>query len=514
MDIAFSRYYHERTKYDPDTLYQKSQGLDWRSQPSPFKEYKFGKEIDLKPYLTQNYSLRDRENRWWQRLSFLLLCSYGITAEVPTMFGEPLYLRASPSAGGLYPAEIYIISSGSGYLSRGIYNYQARNHTLWKYWDSDVWLNLRNACFDSPLFAKTDIALAVTAVFIRSSWRYQARAYRRICLDSGHLLGNIELAGSMYGFKPCFIGGFLDKQVNDLLYLDPQQEGTLAVIPTICLQQRCANDITQQFGEISNPYPALASPIAYNYPDVEDSELLDYCHRASNIEERKILPVPETEQVDKYNWPFGVKIKLDNFQIGWQEPDSERPLQGLENTMLSRRSTRSYTGGRITKQQLAAILCFTYHPERYTDNGIDRHPDYFDLSSIQTFIAISGVEDLEDGCYYYAPAANELRQIRFNNFRQELHYLSLGQDLSRDAAAIVFHTADLNKAIAKYGDRVYRYLHLDAGHLGQKLNLAALRIGVGVSGIAGFFDDRVNEVLGIPTDEAVLYLTTLGQPKQ
>ncbi|NER30962.1 MAG: SagB/ThcOx family dehydrogenase, partial [Symploca sp. SIO1C4] len=71
--------------------------------------------------------------------------------------------------------------------------------------------------------------------------------------------------------------------------------------------------------------------------------------------------------------------------------------------------------------------------------------------------------------------------------------------------------ADLKMAVSKYGDRAYRYLHMDAGHLGQRLNLAAIGLDLGVSGIAGFFDDQVNEVLGIPTDEAVLYITTLGQ---
>jgi len=72
----------------------------------------------------------------------------------------------------------------------------------------------------------------------------------------------------------------------------------------------------------------------------------------------------------------------------------------------------------------------------------------------------------------------------------------------------------LKKAVAKYGDRVYRYLHMDAGHLGQRLNLAAIRLRLGVSGIGGFFDDHVNDVLGIPADEAVLYITTLGRPAQ
>lgn len=41
----------------------------------------------------------------------------------------------------------------------------------------------------------------------------------------------------------------------------------------------------------------------------------------------------------------------------------------------------------------------------------------------------------------------------------------------------------------------------------------ATYLGLGVSGIAGFFDDQVNEVLGIPIDEAVIYITTLGCPK-
>jgi SagB-type dehydrogenase family enzyme len=183
----------------------------------------------------------------------------------------------------------------------------------------------------------------------------------------------------------------------------------------------------------------------------------------------------------------------------------------LENTILQRRSTREYSGAKLELAELKAILDFTYQPQHYTDQGIDGNPDYFDLSLIETFVAVTGVVGLDEGCYYYAPKSQELRQIRFKNFRDELHYLCLGQDLGRDAGAVIFHTADLQKAVAKYGDRVYRYLHMDAGHLGQRLNLAAIGLGVGVSGIAGFFDDLVNEVLGIPSDEAVLYITTLGR---
>jgi len=118
---------------------------------------------------------------------------------------------------------------------------------------------------------------------------------------------------------------------------------------------------------------------------------------------------------------------------------------------------------------------------------------------------------LEAGCYYYAPQAEELRQIRFDQFRKDLHFLCLGQELGRDASVVIFHTANLATAVEKYGDRAYRYLHIDAGHLGQRLNLAATQRNLGVSGIAGFFDDQVNELLSIPAEEAVLYITTVGQ---
>jgi SagB-type dehydrogenase family enzyme len=189
-------------------------------------------------------------------------------------------------------------------------------------------------------------------------------------------------------------------------------------------------------------------------------------------------------------------------------------LTGLEETLIKRRSTRGYNGGELTLNELKALLDFTYHPEHYIEQHLDHNPDYCDINSVETFIVVSGVQGLEEGCYYYAPHVQELRQIRFKNFRQELHFLCLGQDLGRDAAAVVFHTADLAGAIAQWGDRAYRYLHLDAGHLGQRLNLAAVRMGIGVSGIAGFFDDRVNETLGIPIDEAVLYITTLGRARR
>lgn len=543
--VSIAQHYHQRTKYDPETIAAMSRGggLDWSQQPVPYKDYKLGHEIDLKPYLENEPERADGDWRWWQRLSRLLIDSYGLTAKVMTYSGTPMYLRSAPSAGGLYPAEVYLVSRGTSLLPAGLYNYQVRTHSLWRFWDDHPWQALQAACFWHPALETTQIALVVSAIFQRSAWRYQDRAYRRVFLDSGHLLGNLEVAGTLCDYRPHLIGGFADALVNKLLYLDGETESAIALLALA--------DLFEVDQNLSPARSALPSSIHIDVAPVPDGELLEYLHENSAItpdsgfgqlQQKNNAPLPfaieqtdspgsspsdagssnlDTKAVDdslqkpgkaikprsdKYNFPFGITVSTKTQPIGWGDR-----LEDLENTLLTRRSTRRFINAPISRADLFALLDFSYHPEHYRLQAFDPTPDYFDLSLIETFVAISNVETLEAGCYYYAPQAQELRQIRFNQFRKDLHFLCLGQELGRDAGVVIFHTANLQAAVEKYGDRAYRYLHMDAGHLGQRLNLAATRRGLGVSGIAGFFDDQVNELLSIPAEEAVLYITTVGR---
>src|SRR4029453_18471435 len=103
-----------------------------------------------------------------------------------------------------------------------------------------------------------------------------------------------------------------------------------------------------------------------------------------------------------------------------------------------------------------------------------------------------------------------LVELRRGGFQQQVWHFALGQDIARDAAAVVVHVADTDEALDAYGDRAYRYLHMDAGHVGQILNLAALALGFGASGIGGFFDDEVSGLLGLGSRKMILYVTVLG----
>jgi SagB-type dehydrogenase family enzyme len=490
--FSLAEYYHSRTKYDPETLSQQSQPIDWDHQPSPYKIYKIGHEI----------ALRDVADPLLVRLGQLLGLSYGLTQRVRTADGD-MYLRSAPSAGGLYPAELYVLSAGLPQLPAGLYSYQPQSHGLIRFWDCDVWPELQRACLFHPALEQTRLAIVTTAIFERSAWRYHDRAYRRVCLDTGHLLGNVDLACSVVDFRPHWIGGFVDVWMNQLLFLDPEVEAVLTVAAIADLLELSQN--------LPSFPVSLPSALQVDYPEIPAGRLIGGLHGATQInpelgESFNWRTIGRPRGVDGYNFPFCMRVEMGSEPIDWG-----LELGGLSGAMMRRRSTRGYSGERLSVTELGLLLDFTYQPEHYRLQGLNGEPDYFALELIETFVVISGVDGLDEGCYYYAPGAQELRQVRFKNFRDELHYLCLGQELGRDAAAVVFHTAKLAVAVERFGDRAYRYLHLDAGRLGQRLNVGAIGLGVGVSGIAGFFDDLVNEVLGIPKDEAVLYITTLGR---
>ena len=75
-------------------------------------------------------------------------------------------------------------------------------------------------------------------------------------------------------------------------------------------------------------------------------------------------------------------------------------------------------------------------------------------------------------------------------------------------------TAIPERTTWKYGQRGYRYVWLDAGHLGQNLYLVATAMGLGPVGIGGFFDRELDALLDLPAEERAFYLVCVGQPKE
>jgi nitroreductase len=92
--------------------------------------------------------------------------------------------------------------------------------------------------------------------------------------------------------------------------------------------------------------------------------------------------------------------------------------------------------------------------------------------------------------------------------------MCLGQDLAAECAYALVYTADLAALAGTYGDRGYRYACLDAGQIGERLNLWAVHQGLGSSGIGGYYDDQANELLAAPLAQGILYISLVGVPEE
>ena len=145
--------------------------------------------------------------------------------------GATQHFRASPSAGGLYPAELYVATHGVPGAPDGIHDYLPREHALALCWEGDFRAELARYAFAHPAMSRARAVLILTAVFERSAWRYRDRAYRRILLDSGHVMGNAVLAALPDGLAVAPVADFIDDGVDGLLLLDPARESPCSSRP-------------------------------------------------------------------------------------------------------------------------------------------------------------------------------------------------------------------------------------------------------------------------------------------
>jgi len=503
---SLSEIYHQETKYAESLMGKFQHQIEWNRQPSPYKEYCSEKKVDLLPYLPFKNNpftgkpLQSKEDSGYPfgklEIARLLYFTNGATGVLQYVNGQTTLLRSAPTAGGLYPTEIYLAIRNLSSFENGIYNFQVRDHSLILVWEGDFWNEFEQYCLRHEAVSVSNLLMICTAVYQRSAWRYQERAYRRILLDTGHIIGNMVAYAQEEGFTPVPIGSFYDRPLTQLLFLDEATEGPLVI--TALPQTSKINPRTLQ--------NSVASPIPANGETNEKGQTLQLKLHYSSfmVPEQDVPPVPSPISLHpifvQSKYPVRESLVLPSVAMDWEH--------GTGQTILTRRSTRAYTGEALPREDLAAILEYGYAPLHTSPLPL------LDADSLETYLVIQNVTGLRAGVYHYQPIPHELHLLLEGDFIQKTWHFCLGQELARDAAALLIHTAHLKEALGKHGNRAYRYLHLDAGHLGERVNLAAIRLGLGVSGIGGFYDDEVNALLGLTLEQIVVYITTLGQPQR
>jgi SagB-type dehydrogenase family enzyme len=162
-------------------------------------------------------------------VSTLLQWSYGITGEVGVHGGEIQSFRAAPSAGALYPAEVYLGVRAVEGIDAGIYHYEVPDNSLAVLSRGDPSSRLYYVCCEQAFARQASVIVMISAVVERAKRKYGGRGYRLALLDIGHLGQNLYLACTSLGLAIVTTCGFFDDEAADLLGLDGCDEAVFYI---------------------------------------------------------------------------------------------------------------------------------------------------------------------------------------------------------------------------------------------------------------------------------------------
>lgn len=186
--------------------------------------------------------------------------------------------------------------------------------------------------------------------------------------------------------------------------------------------------------------------------------------------------------------------------------------------LLNRRSCRDFSRQGISFRQLEQLLTLSFgcsHPGQ--DGMLFRtYPSAGGRYPIEVYPIVLRSEDMEPGIYHYNVLDNSLELIRAGLFDRELDSFYANQPFTNVPCYFMFSMV-FERTMQKYGEKGYRFLYLDAGHMGQNLYLVAEHLGLGTVAIGGGTksDRDIDELLHLNADEeSFFYGIAVGVPAE
>ena len=469
--------YHQAVSYDRDRM--GSFQLDWAARPSVQKTYpgqlrlELDREFDFPPLslpriLNREAGSGENPGLSPKRLSRILFAAYGATASSRQPDGE-FFFRTAPSAGALYPAELYLVlaqaeARESG-LEPGLYHYPSPDHGL---------TLLRPGSFGLP-----GTVFFLTAVTFRSAWKYRARAFRYCGLDTGHLTENLILALKAEGYDPETATALEAGRINSFLGLDPEREG--------CLLAVGLKGVEGLAGLPPADDPGLARSSLISNGEKRYKEL----ERIKAALGERVPPVPGEPGA-------GLGLNPGPWKALPEPPDPSAQA-GLGRCLILRRSKRNFIRTATAASHLGGLARLMR-----LESGIP----------LQVGLLLGGVEGIEDGFHLLDRAAQSLALVKPGDRRAEMARACLDQAWVGQAGIHFLFLADLARVDRSGGAGAYLETLLMAGRLGQRIYLGAAGVGLGCCGVGAFYDQECQELLGLGPNSRLLYLVAAGSVKK
>nr|WP_048147924.1 SagB/ThcOx family dehydrogenase [Palaeococcus ferrophilus] len=178
----------------------------------------------------------------------------------------------------------------------------------------------------------------------------------------------------------------------------------------------------------------------------------------------------------------------------------------VEEAIARRMSVREYRDEPLTLEELSQLL---WAAQGITHDGKRSAPSAGATYPFELYVVVGSVEGLSPGVYHYDPSEHSLSLVREGDFRGELQRAALNQEWVGKAAVDIVLVAFYERTTEYYGDRGVRYVHMEAGHIGENIYLQATALNLGTVAVGAFNDDEVAKIVG--TEGRPLYIFPVGR---
>ena len=397
-------WYHATTKHSYNSVRTNPNYVDWEDQPNKYKNYPDS-------YAIEKLDLESEEDSFLYHIG-------GLSATKTYPSGDH-YLRINPSAGALYPNELYFQVRGVEGREDGIYHYEVSSSSI------KLLQSISDAEGLEPYFGYSTrmqgYLFLVSAVYYRSAWKYKNRAFRYCLLDAGHLLGSIE-AAALLKKKHLKMAYNIERRKLNRMFGFENREWFLA--GAVMVKSIAGTEV--EAIEFELPYVDASRTF-------EKNELIEQAY-AETVE---MLACSPQENIPTFTYY----------------------TSKLQDTLLHRRSQRGFNKGPISKVQFDFIMDAIHQP---IPSDCDE--------DVSIYIVLNRVINMPLGLYKNG------EYIKHGDFSKHAGYLSLEQySLSTEGAVTFFITSKSKNYQALYqkagiiGQRLYvaaQYLEIGCSGIG------------------------------------------------
>ena len=181
----------------------------------------------------------------------------------------------------------------------------------------------------------------------------------------------------------------------------------------------------------------------------------------------------------------------------------------IEETLLKRRSIRSYSSKAMTLEEVSQLL---WAAQGITNSkGYRTAPSAAASYTLETYLVVGDVDNLAEGVYRYQPAGHKLTKVHDGDYRPQLTTASVGRYFIEGGAIYILFTGIYSRIGTTAGGEGAKYVHMEVGHAAQNVYLQAVALGLATVVNGGIDGDSIRRILELSVNEEPLYFMPVGK---